>query len=249
MKKCTTCRQIFADENDFCLDDGTPLGVVTDGSYAPTQVISPVSTGAQRAAEARSPLIYSALGGLGVLVIALGALALYLATARQDAIPAGGRTIPDARNDANMAAPTVTAQNERPAGDSVVAESLPQITKDAATSIIDQWESAQNKRDFPSYKALYSPAFRGKKTIQGKGTVEMGYVAWMADRGKMSNNLLNVVAENPSTLIEGDIAVVKFVQRFRSERHCDYGDKTIHVKMFANGPKIVYEDLKNVSNC
>ncbi len=249
MKKCTRCREVFADDNDFCLNDGTPLGVVTDASFAPTQVISPVSTGAQAKAEARSPILYAALGGLGVLVIVLGALAWYLSTAQQTAVPAEDKRVPDVRNDAKIATPTASARNEQPGGDSVVAESLPQITKDAATSIIDQWESAQNKRDFSSYKALYSPAFRGKKTIQGKGTVEMGYVAWMADRGKMSKNLLNVVAENPSTLIEGDIAVVKFVQRFRSERHCDYGDKTIHVKMFANGPKIVYEDLKNVSNC
>ena len=73
----------------------------------------------------------------------------------------------------------------------------------------------------------------------------MGYSAWLADRGRSFKNLLNVVAENRSVTIEGDVAVVKFVQRFRSEGHCDYGDKTIHIKMFANGAKIVYEELRN----
>lgn len=245
MKKCTTCGQVFSDENDFCLHDGTRLDVVTDGSYAPTQVISPVSTGAQRAAEARSPVVYAVLGGLGVLVVVLGALAWYLATSQQIAVPAEGKKAPDTRNEGKTATPAATAQSVPPPVDSVVAESLSQITSTDAASVIDKWEAAQNRRDFSSYRPLYSPTFRGKKTIQGKGSQEMGYSAWLADRGRSFKNLLNVVAENRSVTIEGDVAVVKFVQRFRSERHCDYGDKMINVKMFANGAKIVYEELRN----
>ncbi len=72
----------------------------------------------------------------------------------------------------------------------------------------------------------------------------MNYTQWMNDRQKMSKNIVDVGVGNLQIKIEGDTAIAQFVQQFQSAGYQDTGQKTMRIKMFSEGAKIVYEELK-----
>ena len=125
MKKCPNCNQIFSDDNDFCLNDGTPL--ISDNTSQPTLIVNTPASTAQ-------PFNHAALGpstgSSNMLYLVIGVL---------------------------------------------------------ATTLV----------------GIAAYAFLLRDTGSGKAD-EMGYSAWLADRGRSFKNLLNVVAENRSVTIEGD---------------------------------------------
>jgi len=71
----------------------------------------------------------------------------------------------------------------------------------------------------------------------------------MRDRGKMVANFTNVEMQEPNYTQQGSTVVVTFRQQWQSLRHCDVGMKTITIKMFPGGPKIVSEKIVNPVNC
>jgi len=90
MKRCPNCNQIFLDDSDFCLEDGTRL-VVDSGNQAfgvsqtsgemPTQVVPLSQSAAAQPSTGSSPLLYLVIG---VLATALAAVVVYLLLLRDD---------------------------------------------------------------------------------------------------------------------------------------------------------------------
>lgn len=82
MKKCPSCFQLFGDENDFCLNDGTPL-VVESGSYRssgdmPTQFIPRAQPTVANSGGGNSAVLYLVIGVLATALIAVGIYLFFL---------------------------------------------------------------------------------------------------------------------------------------------------------------------------
>lgn len=81
MKKCPNCNQRFSSDNDFCLDDGTPL--VADGigfhmsGEMPTQFISRPPLVASAPASDSSKWLYLIVGLLAAMVIVGGIVIIF----------------------------------------------------------------------------------------------------------------------------------------------------------------------------
>lgn len=235
---------------DFCFDDGARLHSANVSADLPTLVIPPLATRSTTPRE-KGNLIYVGIGVMATAIVALVSVLAYIAY-----IPTEKDTNQDqtARVDQKSDAKTSTSSSNttpvnKPAQTPEDEPSLPPLTEAAAEDVIDRWVKAQNDRNFTSYRNCYSPTFRGKKRTTNSEK-ELSYDQWMRDRRAMMPNLISVQAVKPIISIEGNnTATVKFVQNFRSERHCDIGEKTLVIKMFSQGPKIVWEDLANVQDC
>jgi hypothetical protein len=86
MKQCPICFQSYDDSENFCQTDGTTLSVISteQKSYttgnAPTMVVPSFHTGQQTNSvpvKQTSPILYAALGAMGVLVLVLAGVLLY----------------------------------------------------------------------------------------------------------------------------------------------------------------------------
>lgn len=96
MKKCSRCNQIFGDENDFCLNDGTPL--MPDGSSQETVILPKPGTSGQhfqKPTEFASPrsggnsqyLMFGVILLLAILAVGFG-VAYYVTSKNNPASPA-----------------------------------------------------------------------------------------------------------------------------------------------------------------
>ena len=119
------------------------------------------------------------------------------------------------------------------------------ITDNAARELVVRWKNAQNLKSFPSYRACYVPTteFIGIKRTPTGGREQLSFNSWMKDRGTMFHNIIEVQADIRNIFIDGDTAVAVFTQKWRSVNQCDIGEKTLRIKLFADGPKIVFEEL------
>jgi len=80
MKRCPNCSRTFDDENDYCLEDGTPLTGGGGANYdtrneTPTQVLRTPVYGAPPAAQSR--WVYPVIGALCGIVIVLGFIVFF----------------------------------------------------------------------------------------------------------------------------------------------------------------------------
>ena len=78
MKRCPNCNRTYGDENDYCLEDGTPLS--GGGSYGPrdetpTQVVRTPVYGAPAAPQTK--WAYPVIGALCGIVIVLGFIVFF----------------------------------------------------------------------------------------------------------------------------------------------------------------------------
>ncbi len=83
MKKCPTCNQTFTDDNDFCLNDGTPL--ISDSTSQPTLIVNAPSANAQPFHHAASSpstgssnMLYLVIGVLATALVGIAAYAFLL---------------------------------------------------------------------------------------------------------------------------------------------------------------------------
>ena len=60
----------------------------------------------------------------------------------------------------------------------------------------------------------------------------------------MLKNTLSVEIQNLEILTEGETATAEFTQQFQSVNYNDAGQKILKIKMFPNGAKITYEEMK-----
>lgn len=228
---------------DFCVDDGTPLEYFTPFASAnvPTKVLTPFS--AQPSTRNNSSkIIYAALGAMGAIIIGLGAVLLYVSSV--------SRADTNTNENSPAAKPDSAALTQPKNSNSTAIAAMPPISAEAADELIRRWENAQDSRDFAAYRACYSPTFAGvKRTPASPGGREMKFDAWMRDRRATMARIADVQLDGISTRIDGEVAIVTFVQKWRSKNHCDIGDKEILIRMFADGPKIVSEDIRNPTFC
>lgn len=248
MKQCPICRTLFDDTVDFCVDDGSALIVDrSESGYLPTQVIAPVQiTGSHGGRQ--SKFVFVALGAMGAVIVVLGVVLYFVSGVKEapatQAVVSKSPVTPPTVN-------TLTAaqtENDKKSVEPTARADLPPITEIAARVLITEWENAQDTQNFASYRACYSPNFLGiKRTTNSK--TQMKYVAWMMDRRKMMPNMVEVQVDSPVFTLDSDTMVVKFIQRWRSVRVCDFGPKTMRIKMTENGPRIVYEELEYSNPC
>jgi len=245
MKRCPRCNQTFDDATDFCVDDGTPLEGYSSfiSAGVPTQVFTPVPTKAVSTPET-GKLIYVAVGVMATVIIALVAFLLYLSSDKKDSAINQNQTLKSSKPESTSTPQSNTlAASETP--------SISPITENAARELVVRWKNAQNLKSFPTYRACYAPTteFIGIKRTPTGGREQLSFDSWMNDRGKMLRNVVEVQADIRRISIDGDSAVAVFIQKWRSVNHCDIGEKTLRIKMFADGPKIVFEELKDPVVC
>jgi hypothetical protein len=183
--------------------------------------------------------LYFALGALGAGVVALGVAFFFLLPGDRGANSKHGST--DSTNS--------TANNAaiRPTGHLETEDSLtPVLTQDSVAALVERWRLAQNTRNFKGYQDCYDSSFFGIKRTKTGGAQRMNFGTWMNDRRKMLPNVIELGVSNMQISFDGDTAVVRLDQRFRSVNYADDGLKELRVKMFPAGPKIIFEELKQV---
>lgn len=117
-------------------------------------------------------------------------------------------------------------------------------TPDEATvrALVARWLDAQNKGDFPAYRALYAASFHGIRRSGGR-TVVLDHAGWLRDRERMFKKPMKVVATDLRMTREGAFLQATFVQEFSSGTYADRGRKQIDVAVIAGVPVIAREEL------
>lgn len=271
MKKCPNCNQVFSDDNFFCLNDGTTLLTVSNTSEnipvfptpesAPTQFIPRSQINLTNPTNRIPGWLYAALGAMAAIILMLGG-AFFIARspaennekAEQNAKSNENILI---SNHSVVESKTAETPQENKLQDSKSETTVPQIevsskqietppiTTEAVHNLLTRWEKAQDGQNFGVYQACYGQPFKGIKRV-GSETKVYNYTSWLNDRRRMLENAigLDVEVENLQVTIEGDTATAEFDQYYRSLRHSDWGPKILKIKMFPDGARIVYEELK-----
>lgn len=239
MKRCPNCNQSFSDDLVFCLNDGTVLenSPISFSGDMPTIVVSPLPPQTVEKKGSNKSL-YGIIGVMGIVIAGLAVFIIFLmvnSKNEEKANFAENNAVGNLQNTANL------NQNRTP--EKTPTPNL-QITSDAAQSLINRWEQSQDSRNFSAYRALYASQFLGIKRTKSGSETRMNYTQWLNDRQKMSKNIVDVSIGNLQITVSGDTATAQFIQNFRSENYEDTGQKIIKMKMFEDGAKIIYEELK-----
>ncbi len=248
MNRCPQCNQSYDDLTDFCVNDGTPLEALSSfvSADVPTQVFTPnvAKTGSARETN---KLVYIAVGVMATIIIGLVATLIFISSEKKGTATNQSQTTQITSKPETTQAPLSNTLS----GKAPSTPDRPPITENAARELIVRWKNAQNVKSFSAYRSCYAPTteFLGIKRTPSGGREQMSFDSWMNDRGKMFRNIIDVQADIRSISIDGDTAVAIFTQKWRSVRLCDIGEKTLRIKMFADGPKIVFEELKDPVLC
>jgi hypothetical protein len=246
MKVCPKCGNKSVDEDIYCPDDGTTLEILATpfSSDIPTQVVSTPKQTATTPDGGSSRYVYIAVGAMSAIIIVLSAAMLYRSESTSKETLQSPRTEITAGPKVDSPSPSFNT----PTSDETMRPKPPP-SEDSARALIANWAGAQSSRNFAAYKSCYSPTFMGIKRTPNGGREQLGYSAWMADRSAMMRNLVEVQVDRVNIAFDGDAAEAKFIQHFRSINHCDVGEKTIRIRLFNDGPKIVFEELRNPITC
>lgn len=115
----------------------------------------------------------------------------------------------------------------------------------AAQTLLDAWAKAQNDGAFEAYIALYDASFQGIKRTPDGGEKKLDLATWRADREKMFKKRQELKADAPKIGEANGVTTITFVQRWRSERYADHGEKTLTLRMDEKGAAhIVREEMK-----
>ena len=244
---------MFADDNVFCLNDGTVLELFNTSlsSDTPTQVFSSFPTKMVEQKDA-SKSIYAVIGAMAVVIIGLSAIVFFLMSGKNDSSNSkqeANQTVENkqSQSEANktQTTPTIKQNNQVMVETTPTPIQMPPLTDEAVRNLIDRWEKAQDAQNFRFYQSCYGQPFQGIKRVN-KSAKTYNYNSWMNDRRKMIGEAINLDIEvkNLQVFIESDTATAEFDQYYRSVKYSDYGPKIMKVKMFPDGAKIVYEELK-----
>jgi murein L,D-transpeptidase YafK len=102
----------------------------------------------------------------------------------------------------------------------------------------ENWRVAWEKQDVDSYIKYYDETFRND---------QMNYRQWYRHKKRLKKlySSISVQLSPPMILEEKDQIVIRTIQRYKSNLHSDYGEKTIHARLSADtGFKIIREDWK-----
>jgi murein L,D-transpeptidase YafK len=106
----------------------------------------------------------------------------------------------------------------------------------------ENWRQAWEKQDVDSYIKYYDESFRND---------QMNYRQWYRHKKRLKNlySFIKVQLAPPVILQEKDQIVIRTIQRYQSNLHTDYGEKTIHARLSPEvGFKIIREDWKPLSD-
>lgn len=264
MKKCPNCNQIYSDDNLFCLNDGTSLLLVSDTGQTPpifptsenmpTQFISRSQPNLPNSSSNIPGWLYAVLGAMAAIIVALGvAFFVTRAPSEKEIV----KTEPGAKTNENVLISNksvvenktneTTKENTNLSQSEISTQQIesPPITAEAVRGLLIRWEKAQDTQSYRAYQTCYGQPFRGIKRVESETKV-YNLATWLNDRRKVLGNAigLDVEIKNLQISIEGDTATAEFDQYYRSLRHSDWGPKILKLKMFPDGAKIVYEELK-----
>jgi murein L,D-transpeptidase YafK len=102
-------------------------------------------------------------------------------------------------------------------------------------SFLADWKESWEKGTVDKYMTHYDPAFRGQK---------MNYDQWKTFKESLKKKYEYVKIEilNPSILENRNQVVIKALQKYTSDQHTDYGQKTLFAHKTKEGIKIIRED-------
>jgi hypothetical protein len=114
-----------------------------------------------------------------------------------------------------------------------------------AKRVMNDWLNAQNQGSFSSYMELYGKSFKGVRRTANGSKKTLDRAAWRADRERMFKKPMEVAAENMTVTTDGKVTTIYFLQRWRSGRYADHGEKIIAFRSNDEGiPQIVSEELR-----
>ncbi len=113
-----------------------------------------------------------------------------------------------------------------------------------AASAVEDWKKAQNDGKFEAYLAKYDASFQGIKRTPDGGEKKLDLATWKTDREKMFKIKQEVAVENIKSTMSGNDCVVTFLQRWKSGRFADHGEKTLTFRDSGSGMRIVREEMK-----
>lgn len=100
----------------------------------------------------------------------------------------------------------------------------------------EKWRSTWENQDVDSYIKFYDSTFKN---------AQMNYDQWYKHKKKMKEiyKYMKVSLSSPLILINQDQVVIRTIQRYESDLHQDYGEKTLHAHWSEEtGFKIIRED-------
>jgi hypothetical protein len=119
------------------------------------------------------------------------------------------------------------------------------ITEEAANAILQAWVTSQNAGNAASYASLYSKEFVGVKRTKSGRKTEYSREAWLKDRLKMlrSTQSLKIEYKHVVVQLNGQSAILRFDQYYRSKTYSDWGPKMIELGVEDGHACIVREEL------
>lgn len=106
---------------------------------------------------------------------------------------------------------------------------------------IEDWRTAWESQDVDRYLSFYSdtfsaPGFRNLK-------------AWDRHKRRLAGNYehIRVTLSQPYLLLHKDQLIIKTLQKYESDKHTDYGIKTIHALRTENGYRILHEEWRRAN--
>jgi murein L,D-transpeptidase YafK len=102
----------------------------------------------------------------------------------------------------------------------------------------EKWRTAWEKQDVDTYIKYYDPTFKND---------QMNYKQWYRHKKKLKElySYIKVELGPPLILQNKDQVVIRTIQRYESNLHKDYGEKTIHARYSPEvGFQIIREDWK-----
>lgn len=242
MKKCPQCNTIYSDDLSFCLNDGSILVSQNEQETVVIPRKTPSDSLQQPVKQGVNPIFAYLTIGLLALILGGGAVAWIMS---RDNLP-GDISNSNSTTNKEVVNTERPSKTEQPKANSTETPIPPALTPEIAQSLINTWETAQDKRNFQMYRNCYDTSFRGvKRTVNGSVS-NYNYNQWLSDRQKMfKSSYQDVRVDKLRISIQDDTATAEFDQYYRVQGYGDFGPKIMKIKMTENGAKIIYEELKS----
>ena len=183
---------------------------------------APTLVTAQASAQpgSRSWLPYAAVGVAGAVVVLW-----LLGSSGVGSVPAGGSPAPGAGVAAEATQTIPAAPAPEPAAPAPTPAPPPVDREPEVRQTIDAWESAWESQSLSAYMAYYAPGFYSNYMKKNRSR-------WEAYKRDLFNKYAyqTVDISGLSIQVSGDTATATFDQRFESNIHSDYGEKTLKLQ-------------------
>lgn len=107
--------------------------------------------------------------------------------------------------------------------------------RDELAQFLESWRSTWQAQDIDKYMDHYDTSFVAQK---------MNWNRWKAFKSSLKDKYkyVKVEVENPSLFENNKQIIIRLIQKYESDGHRDYGQKTIYAKRTEQGIKIIRED-------